>query len=290
MKVLVTGAGGQVGRELAELALPGVVVHPFARRALDITNEDAIARAFDEVEPDAVVNAAAYTAVDKAESEPELADRINNHAAGLLAKASARAHVPLIHLSTDFVFDGEKGAPYVEDDPINPRGVYATTKAHGEDAVRSACSEHVILRVAWVYSPRVTSNFPMKMLELFRTRDTVSVVTDQRGCPTSASSIAGAVGVILGRGRDVPWGTYHFAGQPAVSRYEWASELLKASGCECELVPVGSEAFPTVAPRPRDSSLDCGRVVGAFGVAPPSWRDGLVSLATPPVGSAPFHS
>lgn len=282
MRVLVTGAGGQVGSELCSLAADGLEWLPRGKGDLDITNDDAVARALDASAPGAVVNAAAYTAVDKAEQEPDLAHRVNELAPGILAHACARRGIPLVHLSTDFVFDGTKGGPYVEDDPVCPRGVYAISKARGEDRVRQTLPAHAILRVSWVYSPRGKTNFPSTMLRIARERETLRVVTDQKGNPTPAWSIAAAVAETLrqlsSRGKAV-YGTYHFSGMPPVSRYEWTRALLETAtrfGMPARKVePVTSDAYPTAVPRPVDSSMDCSRIRRVLGITAPSWMDDL---------------
>src|SRR6195256_2432767 len=224
MKLLVPGAGGQVGRELSRLAWPADYrVATFDRAEVDITRKDAVTAAFDRERPDIVINAAAYTAVDRAESEPDAAWAGNCAGPGYLAAACRSAGIPLIHISTDYVFDGSKKGPYREDDPVKPLGVYGRSKEAGDRAVREALAEHVILRTAWVYSAH-GHNFVKTMLRLGGERPVLRVVADQTGSPTSAADIAAAIAGVVRRiaagGRH--WGTYHFVGAGAVTWHGFA--------------------------------------------------------------------
>src|SRR5258708_31333128 len=214
MKLLVLGAGGQVGHELCRLAWPADYrVAAFARAEIDITRQEAVAAGVNRERPDIVINAAAYTAVDRAESEPGAAWAGNCAGPGYLAAACHTAGIPLIHISTDYVFDGSKKGPYREDDPVKPLGVYGHSKEAGDRAVREALAEHVILRTAWVYSAH-GHNFVKTMLRVAAERPVLRVVSDQIGSPTSAADIAGAIAAIVRRlaAGDRPWGTYHFSG------------------------------------------------------------------------------
>lgn len=285
MKVLVPGAGGQVGRELAARGGAGAdswIALP--REALDITDPASIERAIAEHEPNLVINAAAYTAVDRAESEAAQAFAVNRDGAGHLARACRRAGIPLIHISTDYVFSGapRTGAAHREDDPVAPRSVYGRSKWEGEEAVRVELPEHAIVRVSWVFGPH-GRNFVKTMLRLARAEDEMRVVDDQRGCPTAASDIAGALATLAGRiARDggIPWGTYHYCGSPATTWYGFAEAILAAARKrEClkvrALVPIPAAEYPTAAPRPADSTLDCTRIAGTFGIRSPRWADAL---------------
>ena len=212
MKLLVAGAGGQVGHELRRLQWPaGYAVVALDRAGLDIAGHDAVFAAMARHSPDLVINAAAYTAVDKAESEPEAAQAGNCDGPANLAAACREAGVPLIHISTDYVFDGSKEGPYREDDPVKPLGAYGRTKEAGDRAVREALREHVIVRTAWVYSAH-GHNFVKTMLRVGAERPVLRVVADQRGCPTSAADIAGALASIVERiaAGEESWGAYHF--------------------------------------------------------------------------------
>src|SRR5438270_10990758 len=218
MKLLVLGAGGQVGRELCRREWPARYrIAAFDRGDVDITSAQSIADAMRRERPDLVINAAAYTAVDRAESEPDAAWAINCTGPAQLAEACRTAAVPLIHISTDYVFDGSKAGPYQEGDPVNPLGVYGRSKEAGDRAIRDAFAEHVILRTAWVYSAH-GHNFVKTMLRLAGERPVLRVVAAQTGSPTSAADIAAALAVVVqrigvGQGR---WGTYHFTGAGAV--------------------------------------------------------------------------
>lgn len=275
MSVLVLGAGGQVGSALRWTALArGTSTVGLRHDELDIVDGSAVRRIIADLRPAAVVNCAAYTAVDRAEDEPERAHAINADGAGNVAVACALEAVPLIHLSTDYVFDGEKRGAWVEDDPVGPVGVYARTKEEGERQVRDAWGKHLILRTSWVFGA-IGTNFVKTMWRLAdegRTR--LSVVHDQRGGPTPADAIAGACLDMVARieGADiVPWGTYHFAGSPAVTWYDFARVVL-ADRKGLDLEPTTTAAYGAKAPRPANSVLDCGRIRAAFGIEQPDWR------------------
>ena len=213
MHILLFGAAGQVGQEVGALArAQGHQLTALTRSSLDITDPVAVARALENSQPDVLINAAAYTAVDKAESEPEQAARSNALAPGLIAERCAHARIPLIHISTDYVFDGTKPNAYVESDPVKPLGVYGRTKAAGEAAIRAAMERHIIIRTAWVYGA-YGNNFLKTMLRLGKERDRLTIVADQHGCPTATPDIANALlaaAHAAARG-DARWGTYHFA-------------------------------------------------------------------------------
>ena len=216
-KLLVFGANGQVGREIASRAR-GLAV-AFDRASVDICVEEAVRQAVRDHPPAAIVNAAAYTSVDKAESEPDEARRVNRDGAAVLAQAAASAGVPFVHLSTDYVFDGTKRTSYREDDPIAPLGAYGISKAEGEHAVKTICPRHVILRTAWVYSPYGT-NFVGTMLRLAADRPELRIVDDQTGCPTAAADVADTIIAILAKANQpgfTAWGTYHYRGADIVT-------------------------------------------------------------------------
>jgi dTDP-4-dehydrorhamnose reductase len=269
MKVLATGGDGQVGRALGRL---GATALP--RAALDITDAAAVARALHGF--DAVVNAAAYTAVDRAESEPERAHAVNAEGAANVARAAAARGLPLVHLSTDYVFDGEKESPYLESDPVAPRSVYGATKAAGEAAVRELWPRAVILRTSWIFSAD-GHNFVKTILRLARERETLRVVADQRGGPTPADDVAAAALALLARGAS---GVMHLAGFPPTSWHGFATAIVdgaRARGATLavrSIEPIASEDYPTAAARPRYSVLG-GERAAAFGVEPPDWRAGL---------------
>jgi len=284
MKALVVGAGGQVGHELCCLAWPaGCEVAAFDHRGLDITGRVAVAVAVAQERPDIVVNAAAYTAVDRAESEREAAWAGNCTGPANLAAACHAAAIPLIHISTDYVFDGSKTGAYHEDDPVAPLGVYGASKEAGERAVREALTRHVILRTAWIYSTH-GNNFVKTMLRLAADRPVLRVVADQIGSPTSAADIAAAIGTIvqrLGAG-NTDWGTYHFAGGGAVTWHGFAEAIFELAapwrGPPPRVEAITTADYPTPARRPANSVLDCTRIREGYGIAPRPWREALAEV------------
>lgn len=285
MRILLFGATGQVGGELrsldwgftAEVTAPG-------RQESDLANPGAAADAVNSIGPDLVINASAYTAVDRAESEPAKAMAVNGEAPGEMAGACAELSIPLIHISTDFVFDGAQAGPYGEDDPVNPLGVYGRSKENGERAVRAALDRHIILRTAWVFSAH-GQNFVKTMLRLGAERDELGIVDDQRGCPTSAAAIAGAVAIIAKRfagDQNIPWGTYHFCGLGDTTWYGFAKAIFDLAAPYMsrrpELKPIATADYPTPARRPANSVLACAKIEAAFGIAPEPWRVGLEAV------------
>lgn len=281
---LVFGGEGQLGRALAKAIAPaGWTIVALGRAAADITDADQVARAIDAHEPAVVVNAAAYTAVDKAESESESAFRINAQGAGIVARAASDAQATVIHLSTDYVFDGQASRPWREDDPIAPLGVYGVSKAAGEDAVREAARRHVILRTSWVFGAD-GNNFVKTMLRLGAERPALKIVADQVGRPTSAHDLADALLAIsakLGGGVSTAkaYGTFHFANQGAVSWYEFAREIFVQSaqrgGPSPDLAAIPTSDYPTPAKRPAYSVLDCDKLAGLYGIEPRPWQPAL---------------
>lgn len=285
VRLLVTGAGGQVGHELLALARTrGVDAVGTDVAALDITDAAAVRQAVEDARPDAAVNAAAYTAVDRAEAEPDRAAAVNRDGARHVAEACAAAGIPLVHVSTDYVFDGTKGAPYVPADAVSPLGVYGRTKAEGEAAVREATPEHVILRTAWVFSAH-GHNFVRTMLRLARERDTFGVVADQHGGPTSAAAVARAclaVAEQTAAGHGI-WGTFHHAGTPAATWFDLATEAVRLGALLDPAVrgtvrPIATADYPTAAARPPRVELDTSAFERAYGVAAPDWRADLPAV------------
>lgn len=277
--ILVFGGNGQLGQELAHAsAARHVTLVAVSRHEADIADADAVHRALATHTPQLVVNAAAYTKVDLAETEVEAARQGNEIGPRILAQACAAAGVPLIHISTDYVFDGIKSGAYVETDPIAPSGSYGRSKAAGEDAVRAACPHHVIIRTAWVFGA-FGSNFLKTMLRLAATRDELRVVADQRGCPTSTTSLADAILTIAPRlidGEDV-WGTYHFAGTGVTTWHGFASRIVAAqaplTGRTPRVTPITTAEYPTPARRPANSALDCTKFARVFGVRARPWEE-----------------
>ena len=227
--------------------------------------------------PDLVINAAAYTAVDKAESEPELAFAVNRDGPAALAEACQAIGAPLIHVSTDYVFDGSKRGAYVEEDPVNPASVYGASKEAGESAIRARLPAHVIIRSSWIYAP-MGQNFVRTMLRLGRERPELRVVDDQTGSPTAAEELAravqGAAGALLAGGRD--YGTFHFAGSGSTSWFGLAEAIFElAEGPRPRLIPIPTSGYPTPARRPANSVLDSSKFARLYGVTARPWRDSL---------------
>lgn len=281
MTVLVLGAGGQVGAALRWRAMArGTSVVGLRHDELDITDGAAVRRAITALRPVAVVNCAAYTAVDRAEDDAATAYAINADGAGNVAVACALDGVPLIHLSTDYVFDGGKSGAWTEDDPVGPLGAYGRTKEAGERQVRDAWGKHLIVRTAWVFGA-IGGNFVKTMWRLAdegRTR--IDVVDDQLGGPTPADAIADACLDMIGRTATadiIPWGTYHFCGAPALSWYDFARAVL-SDRPGVTVQPCSTAQMARPAPRPANSVLDCGRIRAAFGIAQPDWRTHLERL------------
>lgn len=284
MRIAVTGRHGQVAQALGEHAMGAAVeVCPLARPDFDLTRPDAIAAALAQLKPDAVVNAAAYTAVDAAETEPELAHAINAEGAGAVARAAARLGVPVVQLSSDYVFDGARERPYREDDPTGPLGVYGASKLAGERAVAAAAPDHVILRTSWVYSP-FGKNFVRTMLALARSRREVRVVCDQHGSPTSALDIADGILAVVRNLRARPEaadlrGVFHMTSSGDASWADFATEIFAlsraAGGPSADVVPIPSSDYPTPARRPANSRLDTGRLAAVHRIRLPHWRQSL---------------
>ena len=281
--ILIVGSSGQVARALVECSRRrGVAAVALGRPALDLEKPSGIGGAVVDLHPSAIVNAAAYTAVDKAESEPERAFAINRDGAAALARAAAVLDVPFVHISTDYVYDGAKATPYREDDATRPAGVYGRSKLEGEIAVRAATDKAIVLRTAWVYSP-FGQNFVKTMLRLAGERDRLRVVADQVGSPTSALDIAEAILAILGR-IDGDWqdryaGTFHLAGSGEASWCDLARATLEIAaahgGRAVPVEAITTADYPTPARRPANSRLDTTRLAETFGVRLPPWRESL---------------
>ncbi|HEU0134162.1 MAG TPA: dTDP-4-dehydrorhamnose reductase [Allosphingosinicella sp.] len=281
MRVLITGREGQLARSLVERSAshPSLTLLTLARPELDLERPETIASAVRSAAPDVVLNAAAYTAVDQAEDEPERAFRVNGEAAGELASAAREAGAPIIQISTDYVFDGQGQGAYRESDPTNPLGVYGRSKREGEERVAAANPDHLIVRTAWVYSP-FGKNFVKTMLNLARDRDQLSVVDDQSGNPSSALDLADGLLAILGRWKERPglgFGeTYHLAGTGSTTWRRFAAEVMDCSarlgGPSAEVRPIATADWPTKAPRPANSRLDCSKFAADFGYEAPDWK------------------
>ncbi len=287
MKLLVTGAEGQVAKCLQEAgaAVRGLNVVAVGRPRLDITAPASVLDAVSALRPDVIVNAAAYTAVDRAESEPGIAHLVNAAGAGNVARAAHQAGVPVIHISTDYVFDGSKTSAYSESDAVGPISVYGRSKLDGERLVEEAAVRHVILRTAWVYSP-FGNNFVKTMLRLASQRPELGVVDDQYGSPTYAPHLAAAILDIAqqvskaGDGGGA-WGIYHACGAGETTWCGLAREVFQVSarlgGPHADVKPIATSDYPTAARRPANSRLSGEKLRAVFGVALPDWRDGVAA-------------
>ena len=273
MRILVTGRNGQVGAELAaSLAALGEITAT-DRAQLDLANELATRRVLRELKPEVIVNAAAYTAVDRAESESELAMQINARAPGVLGEEAKRLGALLVHYSTDYVFDGTKSAPYVEDDVPHPLNVYGRSKLEGERAVAASGARHLILRTSWVYGPR-GRNFLFAILARARKGEPLRVVADQFGAPTSSIAIARATARLLEKTRTLSGaeGLYHFTAQGETSWHGFAQAIVAGAGLKVEVAPITAAEYPTAARRPMNSRLDNGKLERVFGLRLPDWK------------------
>jgi len=286
LRIMVIGRTGQLGWELQRTLAPLGEVVTYDYPEVDLAKPASLPGLVRAVNPQVIVNAAAYTNVDKAESEAELARQINAVAPGVLAEEAKRLGAAFIHYSTDYVFDGRKGLPYVESDAPHPLNVYGQTKLEGEQAVQAAGGAYLILRTSWVYSLR-QGGFVTKVLQWAREQETLRMVDDQISSPTWARMLAEATALALAQGRDDPVdyihekaGLYHLAGSGACSRYEWAQAILELDPKKSEhkvrqLLPAKSSQFPTPAERPLVSVLDCGKFEQVFGLRLPIWEVGL---------------
>ncbi|MGM0620397.1 MAG: dTDP-4-dehydrorhamnose reductase [Bacteroidota bacterium] len=282
MKILVTGAYGQLGNEIKVFSEK----YPDFRfiftdvDSLDITNENHVREFFEKEKPEMVVNCAAFTAVDKAETEMEAAQKVNAKAPALLAKYTQQHNSVFIHISTDYVFNGKSFVPYSETDPVQPESVYGKTKLAGENFIMSSDSKALIIRTSWLYSS-YGNNFVKTMLRLGAERDLLKVVFDQVGTPTYAADLAKAVLKILSVYHIEPGnfkpGIYHFSNEGVASWYDFAQSIFEISGLKCQVMPVLSEEFPTIAKRPHYSVLNKSKIKSTFNLEIPYWK---VSLET----------
>jgi len=271
LKILLTGRNGQVGSELERLLPQFGEITAIDRAEIDLADADAVRRAVRDVKPQLIVNPAAYTAVDKAESEPQLALKVNAVAPAVLAEEAKRLGAKLVHYSTDYVFDGNKSSPYVEGDAADPLSVYGRTKLEGERAVLGAGARAVVLRTSWVYSLEHES-FIAKMIKAAKARRALRVVDDQVGTPTSARLVAEATLAALELD-----GLFHVAGVGAVSRFEFVRTALALSGMECDVQPCASSEFPVPARRPAYSALSSDKFTRASGMRLPTWHADLTA-------------
>lgn len=285
MRVLVIGSNGQLGWELMNQSGKwGFDASGYDLPEFDITDPEAARLLLGENDFSAVVNAAAYTAVDQAEENRELAFAVNCSGAANLARACVEAAVPLVHLSTDYVFDGRSNRPYLETDPVSPLGVYGRSKVAGEREVQRILPDHIIVRTAWLFGLH-GENFVKTMLRLRREKDEIRVVADQHGSPTFAADLADALLQMVSLLQEKPgpvWGVYHYCGEGITSWYEFAAEIFRLAGLydtfPVRLIPIPTEEFPTLAQRPAYSVLDCTRVKSSFGVHTRPWRKSLAEM------------
>ena len=286
-RILITGGSGQVGHYLkaqlegcAELSVPD-------SSALDIADRRSVRQAVETFRPDYIINAAAYTAVDKAESDAERAFAVNRDGARHLAEAAEAAGAAMLHISTDYVFDGAGGAPYDEAAPTAPQNIYGASKLAGEQAVLAACRRAVVMRTSWVFGAH-GQNFVKTMLRLGRERDSLGIVADQYGAPTAATDIAAALITVVRRHTPEQLaeraGIYHYCGSPYASWFEFAETIFAEAAAQGVLAkipavkPIATADYPTPAKRPADSRLDCGKIRAVFGIGPCDWHSALSDL------------
>lgn len=284
MRILIAGGQGQVGSALAQIGKErGLDLVALGRSDLDVVDAASIAKAFEKFQPELLINAAAYTAVDMAESEAELAYAINETATALLADACTAVNIPMLHISTDYVFDGSKEGLYTEDDPVNPLSVYAKSKEAGERALLERVERHIILRTSWVFAIQGI-NFVKTMVRLARDRERLTVVADQFGGPSSARGIADVLLTIAAqyeKSAAVAWGTYHYCQKPYVSWHQFAQAIIERAtemglvDHPVEVAPIPSSEFPTPVTRPANSRLDTSKLISTFKMSDSSWLSDL---------------
>ena len=289
MKIFITGAQGQVGKELVTVASKqGFTVIAAGRKDLDITKFENVKRYIELNAPELVINAAAYTAVDKAEEEQDIACAINRDGSANLAKVCKEQNIPLLHISTDYVFDGSQADDYRESDAVSPLGIYGTSKWQGEEAIREELPHHIILRVAWVFGAQ-GNKFVKTMLRLAQDRYELNVVADQYGGPSPAKNIAKTLITLVKqyqKNKTLEWGTYHYCGTEKTNWCEFAKEIFtqaKEQGLIENAIKVNAittAEYPTPAKRPANSMLDCSKIKNTFGIEMPSWKEALNQVLT----------
>jgi len=286
MKILLTGCDGQVGRSLKKKLVGITELYAFNKKTLDISNQETVSKTVFSVRPNIVINAAAYTAVDNAEENKKLAFKVNKDGPQFLAEAAEEINASIIHISTDYVFDGLSDVGYSETDEVHPQGVYGASKLAGEIALKYACEKHIILRTAWVFSEH-GNNFLKTMLHLASERENLDIVNDQVGGPTYAGDIADAILAIIDHNKKSTsnqWGLYHYSGAPHVSWYQFARYIFK-NALEKDLLsqiptlrPILSAEYPTRAIRPKNSRLNCSKIHSHFGINEPDWESSVDSV------------
>lgn len=278
MKILVFGRSGQVATELrAQAPARGIIIEALGREDADLSHPKTCADHISKTNADVVINAAAFTAVDKAEDEKDIARRVNADAPGSMAQAAAERGIPFIHISTDYVFDGSGTLARTTNDPTSPLGVYGSTKLEGEDKVAAAGGWHGILRTSWVFSAH-GNNFVKSMLRLAETRNHVTIVADQVGGPTPAADIAATLLRMAEAGSSVEGGLFHYAGSPDASWADFAREIFLQAGLDISVEDIPTSAYPTPAARPKNSRLDCSRLEKTYGLLRPDWKAGLTKV------------
>ncbi|HLO52139.1 MAG TPA: dTDP-4-dehydrorhamnose reductase [Kamptonema sp.] len=281
MKILLTGSSGQLAQELQPILLSKGEVIAGDRTLLDLSQPESIRQLMEKLKPDLVVNSGAYTAVDKAESEPELANAVNGIAPGILAEECEKRGATLIHISTDYVFGGNQGYPYCETDATNPLGIYGQSKLAGELSIKDASSQHIIIRTAWVYGNGGKGNFVKTMLRLGKDREEIKVVADQIGSPTWTGDLAGAICQIISHIKPENFGTYQYTNSGVASWYDFAIAIFeeaKQLGFPLKVqrvIPITTPEYPTPAKRPAYSVLSSAKISSLLGHYPPHWREGL---------------
>ena len=276
MNILVTGCHGQLGTELQKIASADHQWYFTDIDTLDICDKTAVAACFEANNIDVCINCAAYTAVDKAEDEPQLATLVNTFAPKVLADACKRHDALLMHVSTDYVFGGDANTPYKVDDPINPQSVYGGTKADGERLIRESGCNYMIVRTAWLYSS-VGKNFVKTMLMLGDTKDEINVVADQKGCPTWAHDLAVALVALLNKnGKEPVHETFHFTNEGQITWNDFATAIMEIGGKTCKVNPITTDQYPPKAKRPAYSVLDLSKIKAFAGIEIPDWRESLV--------------
>ncbi len=295
-RILLIGCTGQVGQELQPTLAPYEDIVAVGRPTVDLAQPETCRQIIGEVQPQIIINAAAYTAVDKAENEPELAKAVNAIAPSILAQEAQKLGAFLVHISTDYVFDGRQSHPYGETDATNPVSVYGESKLAGEEAIRESCTQHLILRTAWVYGTHGKSNFVKTMLRLGGEREEIRVVADQIGSPTWAKDLAQAIAQLIPHLAPEIAGTYHYTNSGVASWYDFAVAIFEEAkhlGFPLKvqrIIPITTAEYPTPAHRPAYSVLSCGKISAVMGTYPPHWRQGLRQMLLEYIGDESFNS